>query len=219
MKAWLIPISLSIAIPLLGGTAHADQCAWVTKAQADKAQQILTSSSKFIEYCEPCGDQAPGIPQHIESANVMVPAASYWELSLNGKPSDLAYVFVKTSDTEYKNLAKLAGCPVSGVSPSLAIAAETTNGVLITADAAKPAEPATAVTSIPAYATSAPPAAPPPPHVYVYTTVTREVAWFALALAAGGGVIVGAALTLLVLAARRRRDMRPRAMEFTARAE
>jgi hypothetical protein len=223
MKAWLLPISLSIAIPLLGGTAHADQCAWVTKAQADKAQQILTSSSKFIEYCEPCGDPAPGIPQHIENANVMVPAASYWEVTLNGKPSDLAYVFVKTSDTEYKNLAKLAGCPVTGVSASLTVEPETPSGVLITADD-KPAEqpeppppppPAIAVTSIPTVMMPVPP--PPPPQVYVYTTTTHQVAWFAIALAAAGGLITGAALTLALVTVRRRHAMRPRAMDITAR--
>jgi hypothetical protein len=214
MKAWLIPISFSIALPLLGGTAHADQCQWLTKAQADKAQQILTSSSKFIEYCEPCGDHAPGVPLQIENANVMVPAASYWELSLNGKPSDLAYVFVKTSDTEYKNLAKLAGCPVTGVSASLTVEPETPSGVLITADD-KPAEqpvppPATAVTSIP---TMMPPAAPPP-QVYIYTTTTHEIAWFAIALAAAGGLITGSAMMLALVALRRRRAMRPRAMDI-----
>jgi hypothetical protein len=222
MKTWLIPISLSISLPLLGGTARADQCAWVEPAAAVKAQAILTDAPKYLEFCEPCGDKAPGIPQRATSVNITTPQGDYRELSVNGTPIDLAYVFVKTSDTQYQNLALLAGCPASGVSPSLAIAAETTNGVLITADDYKPAVPveqATAITSIPAYAPPAPPAPPPAPHVYVYTTMSREVSWLALALAAGGGAITGSALTLLVLAARRRRDMRPRAMDFTARAE
>lgn len=211
MKAWLIPITLTA----VAGTARADQCQWVTKAQADKAQQILTSSSKLVEYCEPCGDAAPGVPQRIESANAMVPAASYWELSINGKPADLAYVFVKTSDTEYTNLAKLAGCPATGVSPSLTIAPETPTGVLITPED-KPAEqpappaPAPAVTTI---TTTMP---PPPPQVYVYTTTTHEIAWLAVALAAAGGMITGSALALALVMLRRRRSMRPRAMNISS---
>ncbi len=211
MKTWLIPISLA----LLGGTARADQCQWVTDAQAQKAQAILTRAPKYIEFCEPCGDAAPGIPQRAQSVNIATPEADYRELSVNGNPIDLAYVFVKTSDTQYQNLALLAGCPATGVSPSLAIEAETTHGVLITADTKPVPPPAAAVASIPTYA----PPAPPPPQVYVYTTVTREVSWLAVALAAAGGFVTGSALTVTLLAVRRRRAMRPRAVDFTARTQ
>ncbi len=216
MKAWLIPISLS-SLVAGAGTARADQCAWVTDAQARKAQSIVTSSTKFIDFCEPCGDVAPGTPQKIENVNIDTPHAGYRELTLNGTPIDLAYVFVKTSDSEYSNLAKLAGCPATGVSPTLAVASETKDGVMITADTKAPPPPLppqmTPVTSVPAY-TVLP---SPPPQVYVYTTVSREMPWFALALAAGGGFITGSATTLTLLAIRRRRAMRPRAVDMPPR--
>jgi hypothetical protein len=213
MKAWLIPITLS----LVAGTAHADQCAWIDAAVADKAQAILTAKQQFLELCEPCGDQAPGIPQRVQSVDIASPQADYREVSLNGKGIDLAYVFVKTDDTRYQNLAALAGCPATGVSPSLTIEAETTNGVLISADnkPTPPPQAATIVTEVPAYAPAPPP--PPPPQVYVYSTTTHQVAWFAIALAAAGGLITGAAAMLALVMIRRRRAMRPRAMDITAR--
>ena len=214
MKAWLIPISLV----LLADTARADQCAWIDRLVANEANLILERSPKYLEFCEPCGDKAPGIPQLAKDVTVDTPEHGYRELSINGKPVDLAYIYVKTDATHYKNLGALAGCPASGVSPSLTIEAETTNGVLITAagdpvpEPAKP-EPATIVTTIPAPM----PPPPPPPQVYIYTTTTHEIAWFAIALAGAGGLITGSALTLALTTIRRRRAMRPRAMDIAAR--
>jgi hypothetical protein len=217
MKAWLIPISLV----LLADTAHADQCSWVEHAIAKEAHHILDRSPTYLEFCEPCGDKAPGIPQLAKSVTIAVPEpdSDYRELSINGKAIDIAYVFVKTGDTRFENLAALAGCGTNNVSPSLTISAETTNGVLITA-AADPVpaqatpEPATIVTSIPA---PMPPAPPPPPQVFIYTTTTHEIAWLAVVLAAGGGFITGSALMLALVTIRRRRAMRPRAMDIAAR--
>jgi hypothetical protein len=218
MKAWLIPISLT-SLVAASGTARADQCAWVTEAQAQKAQSILTGATKFIDFCEPCGDAAPGTPQKIENVNIDTPSDGYRELTVNGKEIDLAYVFVKTSEHEYTNLAKLTGCPATGVSPSLAIESETKDGVMITADTKAPPPPPppqmTPVTSVPAYTILPPPT--PPPQVYVYTTVSREVPWLAIALAAGGGFITGSATTPTLLAIRRRRAMRPRAVDMPPR--
>ncbi|HEY5945079.1 MAG TPA: hypothetical protein VIV40_06285, partial [Kofleriaceae bacterium] len=131
MKAWLIPISLVV----LADTAHADQCAWVDRWVANKANVVLDASPKFIEFCEPCGDKAPGVPQLAKHVDIATPETGYRELSINGKPIDIAYVFVKTDDTHYRNLAALAGCETTGVSPSLTIEAETKTGVLISADA------------------------------------------------------------------------------------
>jgi hypothetical protein len=211
MKAWLIPISL-VSLVAGAGTARADQCQALDDAQAQKAQAILTSAATYIEFCEPCGDVAPGMPQKVANVNIDTPGADYRELTVNGTPIDLAYVFVKTSDAQYQNLAKLAGCPATGVSPSLAMESETKDGVMITADTKAPPEPPPppAVTSIPAYTVPA----PPPPQVYVYTTVSREVPWLAIALAACGGFVTGSATTLTLLAIRRRGAMRPRAMDL-----
>jgi hypothetical protein len=210
MKAWLIPITLS----LFTGTARADQCAWIEGAVAQKAQTLLTSAPKFIEFCEPCGDKAPGVPQRVQGVDLHAADGALFELTLNGKPIDLAYTFVKTDDTHYKNLAALAGCPATGVSRQLTIEPETTNGVLIM-PSTEPPPPVTAVTAVTTLPAPAPPA--PPPQVYIYTTTTHEIAWLAVMLAAGGGFVTGAALTLALVTIRRRRAMRPRAMDIAAR--
>ena len=218
MKALLVPITLC----LVANPAYADQCAWIDEAAALKAQAILKSSPQFIEYCEPCEDKAPGAPQQVKAVAVHDASSPYKEVSINGKDVDLAYVFVKTSDMRYENLASLAGCPATGVSPSLTIEAGTRTGVIITADSDIPPAPPpppgmTAVTEVPAFTT--PPVAPPQPQVYVYETTRHEIAWLPIALAAAGGVLTGAAMMLLLFAVRRRNALRPRAVDLKTRAE
>jgi hypothetical protein len=216
MKAWLIPISLG----LCAGTARADQCAWIDADVAAKARTIVERAPKVIDFCEPCGDQAPGEPHAVHSADVTAADGDFKELRVNGTAVDLAYVFVQTDATHYRNLAALAGCPATGVSPSLEVAAETKHGVLITADDDAVPSPIT----LPAIAAPPPPppapavAPPAPPAVYVYATTTHEIAWSVLALAAAGGLVTGSALTLLLVASRRRRTMRPRAAELRSQA-
>src|SRR5262245_53493774 len=212
MKAWLIPFSLA----LLAHPAHADQCQWVEPDQAAKAVAILKRSPKLIDYCEPCDDQAPGVPRVATHVSVADQDNGYQEVSIDGKPIDLAYIYVKTSDARYENLASLAGCPATGVSPSLTVEAETRTGVMISADN-KPAD-MTPVPEVPSFGFKLPEPPPPPPpppqQVYVYSTTTREIAWLPLALAAAGGLVTGSALTLLLLAMRRRHAMRPRAVDI-----
>lgn len=205
---WLIPISLAA----LGGTAHADQCQWVDKAVAAKAAAILESSPKVIAFCEPCGDTVPGIPEVAERVEVVTPDAGFRELFVNRRGVDLAYTYVQTSSVQYANLAALAGCDAHGVSPTLAIGAETPTGVLITASQT-PAPIVPAVTPPPPPA----PAIVPPrasPTVYVYSTTTTTIPWLVLALAIGGGAMSGALFAVLVIATRRRRMMRPRAVDL-----
>lgn len=215
MKAWLLlPVSLSLS--LLGSTAHADQCAWIDDDTAQQARAILARSPAFIEYCEPCGDKAPGVPLLAKSVEVRVAGDDYKEVTIDGKGIDLAYVFVKTDAAHYRNLAALAGCAATGVSPSLAIAGETSNGVLITAsDAPLPPPPPVIAIAAPPVTAVAPPPPAPQPQVFVYTmTTTREIAWLPLALAAAGGFITGSAFMIMLIGVRRRRAMRPRATDL-----
>lgn len=213
MKIWIVPVSLA----LLGGTARADQCEWVAPAVAQKARALLEKHPKTIAFCEPCGDKAPGEPAVAQAVDVRVPEQGLEEVYINGSGVDLAYTYVKADDGHYRNLALLAGCPASDVSPTLAIDAETPNGVLITADdhALPPPPPVTPVMPAVEIAPVPPPPPPPPPasQVFVYTT-THEVPWLALAVAAGAGALGGSLMTLLVLGVRRRRDMRPRAADL-----
>jgi hypothetical protein len=100
--------------------AHADQCAWTTRAQSEKAAELLHKGKMVVDWCEPCGEKAPRAKQvyAVESVKVAHPEGDgfYWELSINGKPVDLAYEFVMVAPNEFKNLASLASCPATGVS-------------------------------------------------------------------------------------------------------
>src|SRR4051794_40274825 len=98
---------------LLASTAHtarADQCEWNEGAHATKAEAILAKHPKVIQYCEPCGDKAPGDPAIAREVSVATPSGDFREVSINGQPIDLAYTFVQVSSTQYKNLAKMVGC-------------------------------------------------------------------------------------------------------------
>jgi hypothetical protein len=208
---WLIPISLVAAV---GGTAHADQCAWLDDGDiAQRARALLARSPKVIAFCEPCGDTAPGVPEVARSVAITHPADGYDEIEINGSAVDLAYMFVQTSPSRYENLALLSGCPATGVSPTLDVAAETTSGVLITADT-KPVPAPVAVAAPPAPAPVAPAPIAAPPAVYIYASAPQAVPWLAIALAAAGGALAGGMLTLLLAVARRRQAMRPRASEL-----
>lgn len=209
---WLIPISLAA----LGGTARADQCAWVDKHVAERAHELVAQAPNVIAFCEPCGDQAPGAPVAVTSYAIGEPDSGFGELSINGASVDLAYTYVQTSPTEYTNLALLAGCPATGVSPSLEVAAETQHGVLVTASD-KPVAPVAAVAPVvpvaPVVRDAPVPLVQLPP-VYVQTTTRYDFAWSVVALGAGGGAALGSLVTLLALASRRRHAMRPRANEL-----
>lgn len=211
---WLIPISLAI----LGGTARADQCQWIDDAAASKARAILEASPKLLAFCEPCGDQVPGVPEVASRVEVRTPAPGHRELFVNGSARgiDLAYTYVQTSPRQYANLAVLAGCHASDVSPTLAVSEETPSGVLITASDA-PVTMQPAVTKAPAPAPMTPAAASgwaPSFGLHVHTTTVHAVPWLVIALAASGGALSGAMLALVVVAARRRRAMHPRAVEL-----
>lgn len=219
MKTWTLSLAI-LGSALLTQTAHGDQCAWINAKEANKAYAVLAKQPKVLEFCEPCGDKAPGVPFVAQDVAIATPQGSYKEIQINGKGIDLAYTYVQTSPTDYRNLAKLAGCPASDVSLSLNIADETPHGVLIMPDD-KPLPPEPVVE---------PPAPPPPPPVfaapppppppaptlvsYYTTTIEHAVPWSILALAAAGGFISGVGFTLAVFAVRRRRAMRPRASDL-----
>lgn len=140
MKVMFVVASVAV---LAVRPAHADQCEWLDDPSvARRAVRELTSHVDFIELCEPCGDRAPGAPRR--AGHVAVRSVDgHSEVAIDGHPVDLAYVYVQISGRLYRNLAMLAGCPTTGVSPRLAVDAATSTGVVIRADPA-PVRPATA---------------------------------------------------------------------------
>jgi hypothetical protein len=220
MKTWTLSLAAAASSMLLSTQiARADQCAWNEAAHATKAEAILAKHPKVIAYCEPCGDKAPGEPAIARDVTVATPQGDYREVSINGQAVDLAYTFVQVSSTKYKNLAKMVGCPASGVSSSLKVADETPTGVLITPSQQPepPVEPLPQPVEplIPPMVIAAP-TPPPPPSVVSYynTTVQANVGWSVVALAGGAGFLAGFACATSAVALRRRRAMKPRANDL-----
>jgi len=133
--------SLIVLAFLLSFQALADQCEWNTRSNAQKARVELVKHNHYFAFCEPCGDTVPalqfiredlgkkkakdGKDVHFSSRGTKIGqdnrTADYWGFTINGSYGmsvniDLAYVFVPTANGEYKNLAKIVGCPASGVS-------------------------------------------------------------------------------------------------------
>lgn len=121
----LLAVLAVLAVPSL---ALADQCAWVSAQQARDAAKAAVSGRKYIDYCEPCGDQIGRVrAKVIETVSVKEASdGTSRELFVNGDAKDLAYVFVQTSEgaSGFENLAALAGCRTEGVSAKVELDAK-----------------------------------------------------------------------------------------------
>jgi len=103
-------------------TVLADQFAYVTVQQAAAALVELDGQSLVQSYCAPCGD-AGATPVDVREigiervwhwdggANVYFDAEgrSFWEVVVNGKGIDLAYVYVRDDAGAWENLAMRLG--------------------------------------------------------------------------------------------------------------
>ena len=199
MKALLVlPFLL---VPTL---AHADQCELVSDDVATRALSAMRGHPNVIELCEPCGDQAPGAPHAIDHLAKRRGSDGAFAVTLDERDVDLAYLYVQTSPSTYANVAALAGCPTTEVSPSLHVDDASDRGVLITASE-RP------VTYLPR-----PSEAPPAMVTYVIEPRPQLGIW---AVIAACTLLNGLWALAVVLLLRRRRAiaMRPRAIDMVER--
>ena len=105
-------------MPLLCGSAFADQAAWISKQYADAAVEVLGRQKEFRFFCEPCGDAAPAAPTAITNIALDKVSDDEWEVKVNGLGIDLAYTYVRERGV-WVNLALLLDVPVQDVSPLL----------------------------------------------------------------------------------------------------
>jgi hypothetical protein len=110
----------SFLLVVLGSTAFADQAAYVTKAQADKAAAFLKDKKQIRHYCAPCDDKGDRVEDIADVTAVKVDYQNYWEVQINGKGIDLAYVYFRTKSGKWKNLAKELDIKVHDVPKTLA---------------------------------------------------------------------------------------------------
>src|SRR5687767_4904759 len=84
---------------LLAVSVFADQAAYVTQKQAEKAAAFLKDKPEIRHYCAPCDDKGDKT-EAVSTVEAVVADASkgYWEVKVNGEGIDLAYVYFKTKD-------------------------------------------------------------------------------------------------------------------------
>ena len=114
---------LIISIFILAITAIsilADQAAYITKAQAEKAAAFLKDKKQIRHYCAPCDDKGDKVEDISTVEAVAVKESQpHWEVKVNGEGIDLAYVYFQDKKGKWKNLAKEMKVKVDDVPKSL----------------------------------------------------------------------------------------------------
>jgi len=198
-------------VALTASAARADQCQWhEDPAVVTRAARELTSHPEVVAFCEPCGDVAPGAPHRVTSVTTRRPTAQLVSLEVDGEEVDLAYLYVKTSAGQYRNLAALAGCPTTGVSPRLRVDAATSAGVLIRAEQGAPPAALPEPAALPQPAATPAPVAPT-----VVIVASPSPSLWLIALVGVVAPITGLGSLALWLLARRRERHVPRASRLT----
>ena len=105
MKLKLTLLSM-IVLAVLAVNVLADQAAYITKSEADKAAAFLKDKKQLRHYCAPCDDKGDRVEDIVDVTAVKVDYQNYWEVQVNGKGIDLAYVYFQTKNGKWKNLAK-----------------------------------------------------------------------------------------------------------------
>ncbi len=112
MKKFLGIFGLCMA--LLPAFAFADQAAYIEKGEAEAAMNVLMGNSVIRHYCQPCGDKN-WTQENIGSVEAgHTGYEQYWQVLVNGKGIDLAYVYVET-DGGWRNVAMMLEIQVSDV--------------------------------------------------------------------------------------------------------
>lgn len=107
-------------LALLASVAWADQCAVMSRKQADAAKSVIAEAGQFAQFCGPCED-SESVVAKVSSVEVRAFAgsASLYELVVNGAGIDAAYTYVPTAEGKWMNLANTIECPAEDVSATI----------------------------------------------------------------------------------------------------
>ena len=112
MKSYILT---SLIVFFAAATTWADQCAWLSKDQAQEAIAALAQAKEVKSFCEPCQTKIAEIIviQKLTIRSVQGSSRS-WEVLVNDRGIDAAYIYVDQS-----NLAQIIQCPTEGVPDSI----------------------------------------------------------------------------------------------------
>ena len=109
---------ISLTLFVLSTSAFADQCAYVSKAQAARAALLLQNGAEIASLCQPCGEVIAQAKVGV-ARSVKINDPKYQdlrEIKINGQGVDLAYTYVKVAPNRFVNVANVIGCQAEGVS-------------------------------------------------------------------------------------------------------
>lgn len=119
MMRQLRPVVCALLISVFWVPALADQAAWVTRADAAKALEILARHEVIKHYCAPCGDKE-AVDERVRSIGIFpIEGENYWEVQVNGKGVDLAYIYFEEKQGKWLNVAIKAKIDVDRVPKKL----------------------------------------------------------------------------------------------------
>lgn len=102
-------VAFSLALP-----ASADQAAYLTKVDAERAVHLLMNTGTVKSYCAPCGDARAESMAVNDIKKADVHYEGYWEVQINGQGVDLAYLYFPENN-KWRNVAMALGIPVQDV--------------------------------------------------------------------------------------------------------
>lgn len=113
-------IALALILTVFAATAAlADQAAWITKAQAEKAVALLKDKKQIRHYCNPCTDKGDKV-EDVDTVDLAkIEDEDFWEVKINGEGVDLAYVYYLDKKGRWKNVATELKIKVSDVPKEL----------------------------------------------------------------------------------------------------
>jgi hypothetical protein len=106
--------TFAFALLLLATISFADQQAWVSRGDADRAAVLLPAGSTMRAFCAPCGDETWTEIGVVQVDVSHTGSGGFWEVQVNGEGVDLAYTYVE-HDRQWQNLALLLGLEASDV--------------------------------------------------------------------------------------------------------
>ncbi len=114
----IILIAAASVLIFTGTPALADQAAWVSRAEAGRAMKVLAETTAIKHHCAPCDDQTIK-NETVDNIGIFrVEGENYWEIRVNGKGVDLAYIYFQKG-RKWVNAAMEAKIKVSDVPKEL----------------------------------------------------------------------------------------------------
>lgn len=108
----LCAILMMLVLPII---ALADQAAYITKAEAERAAALLKTAKQIKHYCALCEDKSVRTEDVETVESAAAGYQNYWEVKINGEGIDLAYVYFLDKNDKWKNVAKHLNVEVDDV--------------------------------------------------------------------------------------------------------